>query len=337
MLTKRAAVSPRRTKLSDLSPNSRYSSGMPDRLMPLGVAELCFRGRDACPVRGCVEVSPCPTHHLAVRPTRGGFTYVCDDPWSNLLWSDADDRSRLHAILHGKRESRMGHEHSEDAVTWNVFRFFERHGCLSGAMRTICPCPDSEPLAVFWTTHDGCRWEPYRRCSDQIPERATARSESDLIFVWENKLIVVVEAKFRSPNRSDPTRRGDELRKSKPYISHGSRCLNPGAASEAVLDGWYELFRNWVLGTGLKDMLGCEEFVLVNLLRRRHEREHGEDPRREFAERACVPSPNSRFVVAYWEDLIAAVPSMFDHPDSGLLLSWARNKSELLGKPAFDF
>ncbi|MFZ0759680.1 MAG: hypothetical protein WAM69_07005 [Candidatus Sulfotelmatobacter sp.] len=46
-----------------------------------------------------------------------------DDPYHNLLWADTDDRLRLDAILRGKRESRMGNEHSEDAVTWNVFRF----------------------------------------------------------------------------------------------------------------------------------------------------------------------------------------------------------------------
>jgi hypothetical protein len=92
-----------------------------------------------------------------------------------------------------------------------------------------------------------------------------------------------------------------------------------------------------VLGIELKDMLSCEIFVLVNLLRKRHENEHREDPRRDFAERTCALSPNSRFVVAYWEDLIAAAPSICDHPDSGLLVRWARNKSELLRKPAFDF
>ena len=199
--------------------------------MPFGVAELSLRGRNACPVRGCVEASPCQTHHIAVHSTRlRGLTYVYDDPWQNLLWADADDRARLTAILHGKRESRMGHEHSEDAITWNVFRFFERHGCLAPAMRTICPCPDDEPLTVFWTTHDGCLWEPYRRCSDQIPERASARSESDLIFVWEHKLIVVVEAKFRSPNRSDPTKWEVESDKAKPYIDHASRYLNSEGA-----------------------------------------------------------------------------------------------------------
>jgi hypothetical protein len=231
----------------------------------------------------------------------------------------------------------MGHEHSEDAVTWNVFRFFERHARFSAAIRTICGCPDSEPLAVFWTTHNGSLWDSYRRCSDQIPEKATARSESDLIFLWENKLVVVVEAKFRSPNRSGPKNRDSESRKAEPYTKHASRYLSREGAEGAVRDGWYELLRNWALGMELKDTLGCEEFVLVNLLRKRHENQHREDPRRDFAERACVLSPSRRFVVAYWEDLIAAAPSISRHPDSDVLVGWARNKSELLGKPAFDF
>jgi hypothetical protein len=287
-------------------------------------------------VRGCVHGSHCTTHGIKVHATRGGFTYMYDEPSRNLLWTDADDQERLKAILRGKRESRMGHEHSEDAVTWNVFRFFERHGCLSGAVRRICSCPTVEPLTIFWTTHGDRLWEPYRLCSDQIPEKAAARSESDLILLWERKLLVVIEAKFRSPNRSDPAKRDDELRKSRPYIEHASRYLDREAAEKAVRDGWYELLRNWVLGTALKDLLGCEVFVLVNLLRRHHEREHGENPRKEFAQRACVLSPSDQFVVAHWEDLIAAAPSICDHPDSGLLVSWARNKSELLGKPAFE-
>jgi len=306
--------------------------------MPFGVAELCFRGRNACPVRGCVEASPCPIHQVSVHSTRGGFTYVYNDPFRNLLWVEAVDRQRLEAILRGKRESRMGHEHSEDAVTWNLFRFFERHERLAPAIRKICPFPGGEPsLTIFWTTHKGSLWDSFKSCSDQIPEKTIARSESDLILLWEHKLLVVVEAKFRSPNRSDQKKRGDELRKSRPYIEHASRYFNREGAEEAVRDGWYELLRNWVLGAALKDALGCEAFVLVNLLRKRHEKEHGENPRRDFAERACVLTPHSRFVVAYWEDLVTAAPSICDHPDSGLLVKWAKNKSELLGKPAFDF
>jgi hypothetical protein len=181
-------------KPTTLSPPSRYSGRMLESQMPFGVAELLWRGSNACPVRDCVHGSPCPTHKIKVRPTPGGFTYVYDDFSRNLLWKDTDDRTRLDAILRGKRESRMGYEHSEDAVTWNVFRFLERHSCLSRAIKSICSCPDEEPQAIFWTTHNGCLWEPFRVCSDRIPEKSIARSESDLIFVWRHKFLVVVEA-----------------------------------------------------------------------------------------------------------------------------------------------
>jgi hypothetical protein len=150
-----------------------------------------------------------------------------------------------------------------------------------------------------------------------------ARSESDLIFLWERKLLVVVEAKFRLPNRSDPAKRDDELRKSRPYIEHASRHLNRAGAEEAVRDGWYELLRNWVLGAALLEAPGCENLVLVNLLRKRHADEHREHPRRDFAERACALSPNSRFVVPYWEDLIAAVTSISRHPIQTCWSRWA--------------
>jgi hypothetical protein len=303
--------------------------------MPFGVAELCCRGSDACPVRGCTHGNPCPEHHLEVRSTRGGFTYVYDDFSRNLLWKEPRDRLRLEAILRGKGESRMGHEHSEDAVTWNVFRFFERNGGLSAAVRQICLCPTEEPLTIFWTTHDGCLWEPYRLCSEQLSEKAFARSESDLIFLWQHKLVVVIEAKFRSANRSDPKQRDNELRKSKPYIEGASLYFNGEGAYATVRDGWYELLRNWALAAHLKAALSCERFVLVNLVRKRHGNVHGESPRQQFAERACELSPTSEFVVAYWEDLIASASC--DQADSAPLIGWARNKSELLGKPAFDF
>jgi len=107
-------------------------------------------------------------------------------------------------------------------------------------MKTICPCPESEPRIFYWTTDGDALWEPFRRCSEKVHEKPTARSESYLIFLWENKLVIVVEAKFRSPNRSDsdPKKRRVELRKSRPYITHASRYLYQKGAKRAVCDGW---------------------------------------------------------------------------------------------------
>jgi len=304
---------------------------------PLGIAELCDRGTAvllACPVRGCDGLNPCPTHHLKVHKTRGGFTYVYEDFYDNLLWRDSEDRRRLDAILEVKRESRMENEHSEDAVTWNVFRFFERRNLLSSALGNLFPCPHGEPLAIFWTARDRCVWDPYRSCCKKHFSEPVL-SELDVIFMWPQEMLVIVEAKFRSSNRSDPSVRSEELRKSERYIQGASQYLNRDKAYDSVRDGYYQLLRNWAIGTRLKEDLGCKTFVLANLLRKRHEHIHHEDPLKQFAQPACKLSSECNFVVGYWEDLIGAAGTC--HSDSTLLISWARNKSELLGKPAFDF
>ena len=59
--------------------------------------------------------------------------------------------------------------------------------------------------------------------------------------------------------------------------------------------------------------------MLVNLVSKRHESDHGENPQREFAERACVLSSHSQFAIASTPGtLIAAAPSISRHPDSDL-------------------
>jgi hypothetical protein len=51
-----------------------------------------------------------------------------------------------------------------------------------------------------------------------------------------------------------------------------------------------------------------------------------------------IERSDSQFAIAYREELIAAAaPSISRHPDSDVLVRWARNKSELLEKLAFDF
>jgi len=41
-------------------------------------------------------------HHVAVHSTRGGFTYVYDQPSRNLLWTDADDQERRRYVVKGE-------------------------------------------------------------------------------------------------------------------------------------------------------------------------------------------------------------------------------------------
>lgn len=88
-----------------------------------------------CPVKGCSkkvkrqknffkreEMFKCPEHNIYISPST--FAYQCE--LDILLWKD-DDLNLFEKIKEVKRESRIAYDNSEDAVTWNVFRFLERN------------------------------------------------------------------------------------------------------------------------------------------------------------------------------------------------------------------
>ena len=93
-----------------------------------------------CPVRDCHEkvkrqrkffrCEPqfqCPYHKIYISPS----TFEYESEFDNLLWKASEDRALLHRIKTFKRESRMARDNSEDALTWNVFRYLERKKQLS--------------------------------------------------------------------------------------------------------------------------------------------------------------------------------------------------------------
>ena len=103
----------------------------------LGIEELkeCIEITDStveCPVKGCSEKVErqrgvfkredrfrCPVHNIYISPS----TFEYQSELDNLLWKDEVDLDLLKRIKKVKRESRIARDNSEDAVTWNVFRF----------------------------------------------------------------------------------------------------------------------------------------------------------------------------------------------------------------------
>lgn len=84
-----------------------------------------------CPVLGCNHHVPrmtradkktkqlflCKQHGIFITPS----TFIYMNESDNLLWKGKNAAALLKAI-HGKKvESRIAHDNSEDAVTWNVF------------------------------------------------------------------------------------------------------------------------------------------------------------------------------------------------------------------------
>ena len=114
-----------------------------------------------CPVRGCKVVverqrkqsNPkderfkCPKHKIFVSPS----TFIYESELSNLLWCDQSDLKLFNDIKMVKRESRIDHENSEDAVSWNVFRFLERNNLLLAFAKSITGINSDYADMIWWS------------------------------------------------------------------------------------------------------------------------------------------------------------------------------------------
>ena len=102
---------------------------------PYGLRELAHTTKEndriRCHIAGCQvwvkrlsrgdqdsEANLCPIHRIHIHPT----TYVYQDMLDNIIWQDEPDIWLFTSIAKRKRDQRFGHENSEDALTWNVFR-----------------------------------------------------------------------------------------------------------------------------------------------------------------------------------------------------------------------
>lgn len=96
-----------------------------------------------CPVKNCTKKVArqrksfktsnefmCPDHRIYISPS----TFEYKDMFDNLLWDEQTDRNLLNRIIGTKRENRFARDNSEDALTWNVFRFLERARYFSEPM-----------------------------------------------------------------------------------------------------------------------------------------------------------------------------------------------------------
>ncbi len=113
-----------------------------------------------CPVKDCSEKVErqrkvfkkedrfkCPKHNIFISPSTFEYPIELD----NLLWKERPDLELLEKIRTVKRESRMARDNSEDAVTWNVFRFLERNKLLSGLLAKLRSLPVKTPEIIYWS------------------------------------------------------------------------------------------------------------------------------------------------------------------------------------------
>ena len=260
-----------------------------------------------CPVKGCpwrvkrqrvkfrrAPEFQCPRHRIHITPA----TFVYPDQVDNLLWKNYPDLDLLGWLKRFKRENRMEHDNSEDAVTWNVFRYLETAGQLSEYLSSMVGSPVTNPEIIYWSYNQREHgvWPELKKARKEFGESRGRGTEPDLIIVTDTQLFWI-EAKLTASNE---TPRKDDADRKK-YETGGGGWFQQVFQSDyhtiAVKEKKYELMRLWLLGSWAAAQLDLD-FYLVNLVRAEHEK----DIEHRFGRHLKTDSKRS-FVRWTWESI----------------------------------
>jgi hypothetical protein len=228
-----------------------------------------------CPVLGCIKKVDrqrhsfrredkfrCPEHGIYISPS----TFDYDHEVDNLLWISKEDLALLESVKKVKRECRISRDNSEDAVTWNVFRYLERTNQLGNLLSKITRSDQHNPKLIYWSfsqVNQGV-WSELNIARKEFGENLQRSSEPDIIAVTDRGLFFI-EAKLTAKNKTTPSNKSAR----KKYLTGGNEWFKQVFKSTyeiiAIDSGLYELFRFWLLGTWLASQEG-KEFYLINLV-----------------------------------------------------------------------
>lgn len=201
-----------------------------------------------------------------------------------------------HAVNLRNRRPKRWHfrfETSEDAVTWTVVRGLADLGRL-GAVRPDGSVADT-PAVLLWgaPTQGGATGHAVASeladVSADLREKASARSEPDVILVWPD-LLILIEAKYRSPNTRQKSPNGFPLYLDLPDLF----AVDVESVAKAA---FYELTRNWRIGSELGSRLG-RDMLLLNIAR-----EEARDSATQFS-KLLEQSSSRSFGFLTWADVL---------------------------------
>jgi hypothetical protein len=213
--------------------------------------------------------------------------------------------------------SKFTYSTSEDAVTWTIFRWLEDEGAQELIARAAgLPTPKGDPEILYWGAPIG--GQPtnlsiqLQNICLGIDGKAYRLTEPDVVIAWPSQ-VVFVEVKYQAKNEY------------KPGYPHFARYTDGQAAADTfalpaveVSDaGWYELTRNWRIGSQLA-VERKAAFTLVNLA---PERIRGEATRFEATIRK---TRTRRFAFVSWAQLIRLARESLTIPSDVLRFLEAR-------------
>jgi hypothetical protein len=245
-----------------------------------------------------------------------------------MLWTTDADLALWRAINAPgvKRENRIARDNSEDAVTWNVFRFLELHGLVGEFIKLVVGETIARtPRVIYWSY---CQqslqvWSPLLDAAQLFGENVEYRSEPDVV-IDDDRILVFVENKFLAGKPKPP-----KTRYRKRYTTAGpgwfAKVFSPSTTFEemSVTDELYQLMRLWLLGSWIANRNG-RRFLLLNVVR-----SQSEDARETGARFGVyiAATPHRQFVMATWENIYAGLIRKVASPDSKRLSDYFANKT----------
>ena len=234
-----------------------------------------------CPVNGCKRFVPrqrkvfrrleefkCPEHGIFISPS----TFEYKNKLDNILWKNAADQDLLfNGIFSVKRETdRIARDNSEDAVTWNIFRYLEKEKLLGGFLSHLTGASVDDYEIIYWSycqsqTKTGC-WKPLQQVREAFELNPSKGSEPDII-VKTNNALILIEAKLNASNNTFPSSKNPAVKQKYENGCQGwyNQVFQTQFDQTAVIDRKYELLRFWLLGSKMANRLQTK-FYLVNLV-----------------------------------------------------------------------
>jgi len=242
----------------------------------------------------CDKDFKCPAHNIYISPS--SFAY--SDEGQNLLWKSQKDVDLLRKIYGFKREHRLHHNNSEDAVSWNVFRYLESANLINQLLTVISNQNQQDSELIYWSYSqtEKQQWSLLNMARLEFGETINRGSEPDLIVRTPNALFFI-EAKFTASNNTRPSN-PNEFKK---YLTGGNQWFNQVFTADyetiAISNRKYELLRFWLLGSWLAQELGVD-FYLLNVVPAEKEKCIEE----QFS-KFILQNSQRKFIRISWEDI----------------------------------
>jgi len=250
-------------------------------------------------------------------------TFEYEDAYDNLLWKDSEDKILLDNIKKVKRESRrLTRERSEDAISWNVFRYLEKHDLIPSFLRLVTTNHGDSSEVIYWSysQKEKSRWSVLDRAREEFGEEIKRSSEPDII-IRTSKALFFIEAKLTAGNKTKPS---DEHNHKK-YESGGDKWFSTVFKSTydtiAITEKKYELMRFWLLGTWMANQLGLD-FFLVNLVLSEREKDIESTFRIHIKE-----NPKRKFIRITWEDIYQLILTNSLGKDRSMMINYFETKT----------